>query len=659
MTDTPDDYTRGYSFEDFSETNPDDQQPGTRLDIEFDAISSSVNQTIAALADIRSDEGGIRDGIVTPDSLSTEALALLGGNVNPRGAWTASTSYAALDLVSSGGASYVCYTAHTSDGTFANDSDYWLLFSNPHNSSPSVFVEYFDGDGSTTAFTLSENFSTIDELEVYVQYGSSGFQRLSADGDSPQVSLTSGTEITLASAPATGTDNIMVVSTNLTVVASAASANAAASAAAASAATAADEATAAAAAATSTEADSTAAEIAATAAETAAARAEAAQLAAEAASATVGYTDVELLDYSDSPYTVTQSDSGKVLSWDTSGGECVVNFPAISTLTLPFTMIVKKRTTDGNTITINPGGTDTISDEAEKVIGAVGSVTFVPSTAPDPDDWTIVENGTSYGQRVVTNFVAGTDFTSGTSTTLTLTSSPLPGTSDSLQIVLDGVVLDNTQWSYDGGTGVITFTSAITGALVEVSYFTPLAFGVPADGSVTEAKLDAAFLASVVNSAMQTAYPVGRIVEFYGDSRNPSEIFGFGTWVAFGVGRVTVGVGTATDSRGANFTIADGESDGETAHVLTTSELAAHTHTGTAAAAGAHTHPVSISLAEGTTDYISWTSTGTNGVPNTTRLATLSAGSHTHTVTVASSGASSAHNNMQPYIAVYRWRRTA
>ena len=36
-----------------------------------------------------------------------------------------------------------------------------------------------------------------------------------------------------------------------------------------------------------------------------------------------------------------------------------------------------------------------------------------------------------------------------------------------------------------------------------------------------------------------------------------------------------------------------------------------------------------------------------------------SAGTHTHTITVNSTGSSTAHNNQQPYIVAYIWRRTA
>ena len=72
---------------------------------------------------------------------------------------------------------------------------------------------------------------------------------------------------------------------------------------------------------------------------------------------------------------------------------------------------------------------------------------------------------------------------------------------------------------------------------------------------------------------MSDVYPVGSIYINATNANNPSSLLGFGTWVAFGAGRVPVGI----DATQSEFDTAE-EVGGAKTHTLTTSELPSHTH---------------------------------------------------------------------------------
>ena len=155
-------------------------------------------------------------------------------------------------------------------------------------------------------------------------------------------------------------------------------------------------------------------------------------------------------------------------------------------------------------------------------------------------------------------------------------------------------------------------------------------------------------------------YPVGSIY-ISTSSTNPGTTFGVGTWVAYGQGRVLIGAGTGTDSRSEQKSFTGGGTGGEYNHLLAIAEIPAHNHnsrslTGSAtnvmwddgrdggiAASG-------IVSVGGWTRNRSWN--GTNG--DASRALNINA-THTHDT----QGGSGVHNNIQPYIVVYMWRRTA
>ena len=109
---------------------------------------------------------------------------------------------------------------------------------------------------------------------------------------------------------------------------------------------------------------------------------------------------------------------------------------------------------------------------------------------------------------------------------------------------------------------------------------------------------------------------------------NPATTLGYGTWFAFGTGRTLV----AIDGGDTDFNTVE-ETGGDKTHALSIAELAAHTHNIDTRAAGT----------SGTGTRISQSVT----VEGFRSIATDSTGSGT------------AHNNLQPYIVVYMWKRTA
>jgi len=176
------------------------------------------------------------------------------------------------------------------------------------------------------------------------------------------------------------------------------------------------------------------------------------------------------------------------------------------------------------------------------------------------------------------------------------------------------------------------------------------------------------------------------------NSANPSTLFG-GTWTAWGSGRVPVGINASE----TEFNTVE-KTGGEKAHVLTTAEMPAHSHIVGAHAHGLNDHSHTISQLSGSASsagahshYLTYETDCASGsskhrtVPNGSgsnigsAVGTQSAGVHTHTVTIPESttrpasgttansdpfnskltGSDNAHNNLQPYITCYMWKRTA
>lgn len=213
--------------------------------------------------------------------------------------------------------------------------------------------------------------------------------------------------------------------------------------------------------------------------------------------------DCVSLTSASSPYSVTSADSGKMLVVDTSGGAVIVNLPSVASQANPFSFGVYKLTGDTNTITINRNGSDVIGNGNTSVSIARQEGTFL-IVDPDPatDRWVPVGFGATVttGQQQSQTFTGGSNYTAGTTTTLTLTTTPIAPSSAALDIFFDGVYQHSSEWSYNPTSGVITFGSAIPLGVLKVFckwQSVSLPIGTPSVGTVVGASLSVPFQQSV------------------------------------------------------------------------------------------------------------------------------------------------------------------
>jgi len=188
------------------------------------------------------------------------------------------------------------------------------------------------------------------------------------------------------------------------------------------------------------------------------------------------------------------------------------------------------------------------------------------------------------------------------------------------------ILKKNSSTDYDTSWGALDKTAVGLGNVDNTSDANK-----PVSTAVTAA------IAAAIAQAKQDQYPVGSIYFNATNSANPSTLLGFGTWVAWGAGRVPVGF----DSTQTEFDAAE-ETGGAKTHTLSVNEMPSHTHSpyGTSSTSNG--------------DWLGLAGGGQGGWG-------LAGGSNNniYRLNLTNTGGGAAHNNLQPYITVYMWKRTA
>lgn len=218
---------------------------------------------------------------------------------------------------------------------------------------------------------------------------------------------------------------------------------------------------------------------------------------------------------------------------------------------------------------------------------------------------------------------------------------------------IDNVVVNGTNIGHTSDTDLMALASGaltVNGSITTASAVST--GGLTVDGNITMngtglvdgvdvAGLNTGLTSGTVSDTrianiLDKVYPVGSIYMSTTKNTTPADIFG-GTWSEIGAGRVLVGVGSLNDGDTSN-TFAAGATGGKYEHTLSVSEMPSHRHELMNGTGGSSTNSInSNSGISGQNSKTSFTDGGGNLMQNT--------------------GGGSAHNNIQPYLAVYMWQR--
>jgi hypothetical protein len=294
-----------------------------------------------------------------------------------------------------------------------------------------------------------------------------------------------------------------------------------------------------------------------------------------------------------------------------------------------------------------PSSTANLNQAVYAMLKFTGATAATSVYIPPSSKQYIVWNNTSYAITVYNSTVIGNTTAAGTGITLAAADKILIWSDGTNVYDVKAQGLTGTLAIANGGTGQVTANAALNALLpaqtnnrllksdgtntsfaqasltTDVTGTLPLGNG--GTGVTTLAALGSIF------------YPVGAIYSST-SATNPGTSMGFGTWTAFGAGRVMIGAGggyTAGTTGGSADAV-----------------VVSHTHTATVTDPG-HSHGAGTAGGcAGGGNPVRNTTVGGSDVATTTVTTGIS-------VSIGTTGSSATNANLQPYIVVYMWERTA
>ncbi len=143
----------------------------------------------------------------------------------------------------------------------------------------------------------------------------------------------------------------------------------------------------------------------------------------------------------------------------------------------------------------------------------------------------------------------------------------------------------------------------------------------------------------VKTETLNEMYPIGSIyiTTSISTASELEKTLGVGTWETYASGKTLVGVGTGTDSNSVSKTFKANETGGEYKHKLTISEMPSHNHK-------PQLDDVGFATYGSTGGNSNWEYGGNNLLFGGTNV-------------TGNTGGDGAHNNIQPYVTVYMYKR--